>query len=128
VPDYEPKPIKHIAGVVGQDPEQKQGGGYDPFVSFSLAVTRSYGDDGETRWYSVAVNKEALQNWVMQNIQKGSRVVVEGVLSKRDYQGKDYFNASAFRVGLIDWAVVNQSTMRPTKAQQAQQFEDDDDL
>lgn len=127
MPDYEQKPLKHIAGIVGNDPEVKRGD-WGEFTTFSVAVTRSYGDDGETRWYGATVNKQALQDWVNENIHKGSRVVLEGVPSKRQYNGEDRYNFAAFRVGNADWAVLGQQTMRPTKAQQAAMEDEDDDL
>ena len=127
MPDYEQKPLKQIAGIVGRDPVIRRGD-WGEFTAFSVAVTRSYGDDGETRWYDVTVNKDSLQDWVNANVQKGTRIVCEGVPSKSQWEGKDQFKFAAFRVGLVDWAVTGQSQMRPTKAQQAAMEDEDDDL
>ena len=124
MPDYEQKPLKHIAGIVGQDPEIKKGD-WGEFTTFSVATTRSYGDDGETRWYGATVNKEALQNWVNQNLHKGSRVVLEGVPSKRTYNGQDRYNFAAFRVGLVDWAQLGGGQRQSVNPQQAESANDD---
>ena len=128
MPDYEQKPLKQIAGIVGRDPEVVAGD-WGEFTKFSVAVTRSYGDDGETRWYGVTVNKDALQEWVKRNLHKGSRVVCEGVPKSHDYQGEKQHDFAAFRVGLVDWAQLNsQQTSRPTKARQAEMDDEDEDL
>ena len=135
MPEFEQKPVSQIAGNVGRDPEVKKGP-YGEFVVFSLATTRMLptemgGSDGETRWYDVSVNKEWLQEWVLENVHKGSRIAVEGFPRKEEYEGRPQYRMSAFRVGAVDWAVSDSpKPMRPTKAEQARQasLEDDDDF
>lgn len=123
MPKYdEPLTIRHIAGNVGSDPEEKQGREGSTFVSFRLAVTRAYGDEPDaTRWYSVAVNKDALQSEVLTNIRKGAKVVCEGTASSKESNGKTYYNFNAFRVGFIEWLVPSGSARKTTTR-------DDDDL
>ena len=103
MPDY--KPLEQIAGHVGRSPEVKPGYEGSDFTSFSVAVTRSYGDedDNRTQWYSVAINKPALQAWVQDNIRKGSAVVVEGNTKESTRDGTTYYNMTGFKVGLVDW-------------------------
>ncbi len=117
--DYEKQVIKHIMGNVGADPEQKNGRDESAYVTFRVAVARGYGDDEDARWYSVSVNKPRLQDAVMADIRKGSRVGVEGVPSTREKEGRTYHNFKAFRVGLIDYIGMGE----PVKHDR-----DDDDL
>ena len=101
MPDY--KPLEQIAGNVGRSPEVKPGYEGNDFTSFSVAVNRSYGEEGNTQWYSVAINKPALQAWVQDNIRKGSAVVVEGSTKETTRDGTTFHNMTGFRVGLVDW-------------------------
>lgn len=106
--DQERDIVRHIAGNVGRDPEEFTAGERD-LVGFSVAVTRTYPDrendqdDGETRWYSVSVSKPALQDWVLDNIHKGTIVIVEGFPWERESDGRTYHNINAARIGLIEW-------------------------
>ncbi len=104
--DFEKKTIRHIAGNVGADPELRTGR-EDYFVTFRVAVTRDYDEGSDARWYGVSVNREALQDEVMEQIKKGSRVVVEGVPStSKGTDGRTFYNFKAFRVGLVDYLAV----------------------
>jgi len=109
--DSEPKPLLQIAGYVGGKPEIRSGRDGDEFTSFRVGINRFYDDELEeaTRWYSVGVNKPALQDWVQANIRKGTAVVVEGTPSKKDWQGTTQHNMSGYRVGLVDWFVAGSS-------------------
>ncbi len=117
--DYEKKTIRHIAGNVGADPElresKREGDDDSTFVTFRVAVTRDYDKGSDARWYGVSVNRQALQDAVMEEIHKGSRVVIEGVPSTSlGTDGRTFYNFKAFRIGLVDYlAIVGNSQPDP---------------
>ncbi len=102
------KPLLQIAGYVVDTPEVRQYEG-DEFTTFRVGINRFYGDehgDDGTRWYGVAINKQAVQDWVQENLEKGTPVVVEGTVSKKEGdEGEIYFNMTGYRVGLVEWFV-----------------------
>jgi len=106
MPKYDtPLVLTQIAGNVGRAPEVKSGSKGD-FVSFSVAVARSYGDDPDsTRWYRVSVNDPQVQDFVLGRVRKGTPIVLEGSAYETEYQGATQHNLNAFRVGLVDWFV-----------------------
>jgi single-stranded DNA-binding protein len=125
MPEYEKQTIRHIAGNVGADPERREGRENSTFVTFSVAVTRGYDDSDEARWYGVSVNREALQDEVMAQVHKGSRVVIEGVpTTSKGNDGRTFYNFKAFRVGLVDYLAVAGATQQSFDSD----FEDEDDL
>lgn len=98
MPDY--ADLVHVAGKVGRDPITRDSA-KGPIVKFTVAETIGYGEDREknTKWWDVAVFKEALHPAVLANIFKGADVVLEGSASKRD----QYNDIIASRVGLVSW-------------------------
>lgn len=107
---YEKQTIRHIAGNVGADPERRDGRDDSTFVTFRVAVTRDYDEGSEARWYGVSVNREALQDAVMDSVRRGSRVIIEGVPStSKGNDGRTFYNFKAFRVGLVDYLAIASS-------------------
>lgn len=107
MPKYDtPLLVKQIAGYAGRAPEVKDGKKGE-FVSFTVAVTRSYDrdDDDPTVWYRIGVNDQQVQDFVMANVKKGTPVVIEGSEYESEYQGTTQFNMNAFRVGIVDWFI-----------------------
>jgi single stranded DNA-binding protein len=96
------KRLSHIVGNLGKDPEKKYVDSLEKsVVEASVAVTMSYGDDGETRWVKVAVWNEGLQDQVMEKLKKGSKVAVEGTMKIDSYEGKAQYQMSASRIGFF---------------------------
>lgn len=95
-------PLEHVAGKVGKDPTIK-GTARGDIVVFSVAESTGYGDGDNTKWWEVAVFKEALHPAVLSGVQRGSNVVLEGTSKSRESGGKTYHDFIAFRVGLVDW-------------------------
>jgi single-stranded DNA-binding protein len=110
---YEKEDLQQAAGYVARDPETKPGRDGEDFVSFSIGVNTGYGDDSETKWLGVAVNRPDLQDWVMANVRKGNAVVVEGFGRTVTRGDNTYNNFSAFRVGKVDWYVRGSSAPAP---------------
>lgn len=117
MPEYEKSDLSQAAGYVARDPEMKPGRNNEDFLSFSIGVNTGYGDDAETKWLSVAVNRPDLQDFVMGNVRKGTPVVVEGFERTVERNGNTYHNFQAFRVGVVDWY---------TRGSQPQQREEED--
>lgn len=101
-----------ILGNVGGDAEVRETKIGDK-VSFSVAVPQSFGDDGVTRWVQVAVFDERrkddrddeLSTWqkrVLKAAKKGTKIGVKGVLSKRNVDGKTFYDMIAKQVFLLD--------------------------
>lgn len=89
-----------IAGNVGQPPVKKTTAKGD-VVNFTIA--ENMGKDVPPKWHRVAVWNEGLQNPVLKQIKKGSRVVATGKAYTTQYNGQDQFNMNAYRVGLVDY-------------------------
>jgi single-strand DNA-binding protein len=80
-----------LVGFVGADPEQRQAKGNGiKFTVLSVATQRSWknAEDewvSKTEWHRVAVFRTRLAQYVLDNIQKGSHVLVEGSLISSTY-------------------------------------------
>lgn len=105
MPQYEKQDLSQAAGYTARDPERKPGRDGEDFLAFSIGVNTGYGDDSETKWLGVAVNRPDLQDFVMANVRKGTPVVVEGFERTVERNGNTYHNFQAFRVGIVDWYV-----------------------
>ena len=85
-----------LAGNVGKDAELRQTGGGDSVLSFSLAVDGGKDKNGNKRdstWFDCSIwgkRADALQNYIT----KGSKLVVTGRPTAREYQGKVYLGCS----------------------------------
>jgi hypothetical protein len=106
------KPLKQIAGYAGAAPEVRENPNGEEFTTFRVGVNLYYDDerDDSTKWYGVAVNKPAVQDWVLENVKTGTPIVVEGTASKTEKDGNVYFNMTGYKVGLVDWFVSGPDT------------------
>lgn len=81
-----------LVGFVGADPEQRQAkGNGTKFTVLSVATQRSWknAEDewvSKTEWHRVAIFRTRLAQYVLDNIQKGSHVLVEGSLISSTYE------------------------------------------
>ena len=81
-----------IAGNVGRDAELRQTQSGDSVLSFSLAVDNGKDKNGNKRdstWFDCSIwgkRADALQSYIT----KGSKLVVTGRPTAREYQGKVY--------------------------------------
>lgn len=80
-----------LVGFVGADPEQRQAkGNGTKFTVLSVATQRAWknAEDewvSKTEWHRVAIFRTRLAQYVLDNIQKGSHVLVEGSLISSTY-------------------------------------------
>ena len=79
-----------IIGNLGRDPEMRYTLDGKPFTSFSVAVSRKFGDKDETTWFRVSVWGNQAES-CNQYLHKGSKVLVEGRLKAEPtvFQKKD---------------------------------------
>lgn len=78
-----------LYGNLGRDPEIRTTQRGDKLTVFTLAVSDGYGDNKKTLWFDCSVfgkRGEALAS----NASKGSKLVVSGDFSTREYEGKTY--------------------------------------
>ena len=81
-----------LLGNLGQDAEIRTTTNGTTVASFSLATTESYKNTNgdwvdNTTWHNVVLYKPS--EHVQKNLKKGSKLFVEGKISKRDYDNKD---------------------------------------
>lgn len=81
-----------LIGNLGTDPEMRYTANGSAVTTFRLAVSRTFGGEGErreeTEWFTiVAWNK--LAELLGQHLQKGRKVYVEGRLVQRSWDGPD---------------------------------------
>jgi single-strand DNA-binding protein len=82
-----------LIGNCGSKPELRYTQNGTAVLSPSIAVTKSYKDSqGQqvktTTWVNVVVYGKRAE-WASQDLQKGTKVFVDGELNIRDYQAKD---------------------------------------
>lgn len=63
----------------------------------NIAVTRQYGDPGETDFVSVAVKKDRLRE-LARSLRKGQRIAVKGNYRSKTNNGKTYHDLTAFEL------------------------------
>ncbi|HWC31412.1 MAG TPA: single-stranded DNA-binding protein [Dehalococcoidia bacterium] len=81
-----------LIGNLGTDPEMRYTANGSAVTTFRLAVSRSYGGEGErreeTEWFTI-VTWNKLAELLGQHLQKGRKVFVEGRLTTRSWDGPD---------------------------------------
>ena len=81
-----------IVGFAGADPEQRQAkGNGTKFTVLSVATQRSWKNVedewvSKTEWHRIAIFRTRLAQYVLDNIRKGSHVLVEGSLVSSIYE------------------------------------------
>jgi len=105
-----------LIGNIGKDPEMRFTANGSAVTTFSVATNRNFRrPDGEwekeTDWFDV-VTWNQLAERCSQNLQKGSRVYVEGRLHTRSWEGQD--GQRRFRTEVIANAVSPQDRRQPS--------------
>ncbi len=81
-----------LIGNLGTDPEMRYTANGSAVTTFRIAVSRSFGSDGErreeTEWFTI-VTWNKLAELLGQHLQKGRKVFVEGRLATRSWDGPD---------------------------------------
>jgi len=93
-----------LSGRLGADPESKKLNNDTLIANFTLATSEN---KEETTWHRcLAFNKQA--QFIIDNLKKGSRCIIEGRLQIRSYENKDGQKVKSYetivgRIEVIDW-------------------------
>jgi single-strand DNA-binding protein len=106
-----------LVGFVGADPEQRQAKGNGAkFTVLSLATQRSWknAEDewlSKTEWHRVAIFSTRLAQYVLDNLKRGSHVLVEGSLISSTYErpGK---GKKAAATKITSWSICADAVRR----------------
>ncbi len=82
-----------LLGVCGKDPEGKTLSNGNPVANFSLATSVSWkNNNGEwqekTQWHRV-VSYKGVAEFVIKNLSKGSKVMIEGSIEYREWEDQN---------------------------------------
>lgn len=117
-----------IAGRVTRDSKLNRTGSGDPVLSFSVAVDDWSGKEKGTEFFGVSLwGKRA--GTLEKYLTKGTSVSVCGDLSRREHEGKTYFQVRADNVTLMGGGQKAEEEHRqptPAKQEQASSYLDDD--
>lgn len=100
-----------IVGFVGADPEQRQSRSSNAkFAVLSVATQRSWKNaqdewTSKTEWHRVCIFRPRLADYVLQNITKGSHILVEGSLISSTYERPNGKGKKAATTKLTSWSI-----------------------
>jgi single-strand DNA-binding protein len=100
-----------IVGFVGADPEQRQArNNGSKFTVLSVATQRSWknAEDewvSKVEWHRVAIFRPRLAEAVLNNIKKGSHVLVEGSLVSSTYEQANGKSKKAKTAKITSWSI-----------------------
>lgn len=100
-----------LVGFVGADPEQRQARNNGAkFTVFSLATQRSWknAEDewvSKTEWHRIAVFRPRLAEHVLNNVKKGSHVLVEGMLVSSTYEQPNGKGKKSKATKITSWSI-----------------------
>lgn len=77
-----------LLGNIGKDPEIRTTQSGKLVAKFSLGVAEGYGDKKTTSWHNIVCWEKVAES-VGNSLSKGSKVLVEGKITNRSYDGKD---------------------------------------
>lgn len=86
-----------VIGNLGKDPEIRTTQTGKMVTQFSLGVADGWGQNKTTTWFTV-VCWDKLAESAGNNLNKGSKVLVEGKLQIRQYEAKDGTNRQAVEI------------------------------
>lgn len=109
--------IATVAGNVGKDAELRDAGGTS-VLGFSVAGTAGWGDREQTLWFNCSIWGKRGES-LAQYIKKGTRVTVNGELSQREYEGKQYLELRVEHIKLQDAKASGQQAPAAPAAQRA---------
>ncbi len=85
-----------LVGNLGRDPEVRKTKTGDSWATFSLATSRKVKGEEQTQWHNVVCWDGMLVDKVIEPyVTKGSKILIEGMIEYRKYQGNDGSEKSA---------------------------------
>jgi single-strand DNA-binding protein len=121
-----------LIGNLGRDPEMTSTPSGKAVTKFSLAVSRRYKDpDGErkeeTTWFNI-VAWERLGETCNQYLRKGSKALIEGRMTSRDYTDKDGNKRTAWDVVATDLELLDSKADSERRGSRGSEDEAAEDL
>lgn len=114
-----------IKKLYGRVISTKQASGkFSAYTDISVSVDQRAKEDGEQYAPSIIVTALTLDD----SIEKGDKVVIEGVLKTREYNGKTYYQMSPFvilPVTVVERASQSQTSTTKTATKSAAPAQDD---
>ena len=100
-----------IVGFVGADPEQRQARSNGAkFTVLSVATRRSWKNaqdewSSKTEWHRISIFRPRLAEYVLQSVQKGSHVLIEGSLTSSTFERASGKGKKAPAEKIISWFI-----------------------
>jgi single-strand DNA-binding protein len=100
-----------LIGFVGADPKQRASrGNGGAFTVLSLATQRSWKNSqdqwtSKTEWHRVCIFRPQLSEYALQNIEKGSHVLVTGSLISSIYERPNGKGEKATATKITSWSI-----------------------
>ena len=119
-----------LLGNLGKDPEIRTTQSGKMVTSFSLGVQEGFGDRRTTSWHNI-VCWEKLAESAGNYLDKGSKVLVEGKITSRSYEGKDGQKRYVTEIIASHLEFLSKKAVQPPADDPASQFGQDvpeDDL
>lgn len=116
-------------GRLGRDAVTRYTQSGKSVTGFALAVDSGYGDNKQTLWFDCSAWGERWEK-VAPYLVKGTQVMVQGELGKREHDGKTYDTVKVAEIKLVGPKPETTTAPKPSRpAQQPEQtgggFEDD---
>lgn len=92
--------ILTLAGNLGKDAQYKQTQNGNELCNFAVAAETGFGDNKVTTWVDVTKWGKGAKG-LSDILRKGSKVVVIGEMSTREYEGKTYIQCRANDVQIM---------------------------
>ena len=94
-----------LLGNVGKDPEIRSTGGGTLVASFSIATSERYKDQqgnwqDRTEWHNI-VTYARLAEIVRDYVKKGSKLFIEGRLTTRNWEDKEFAGRKVYRTEIV---------------------------
>ena len=90
-----------IIGNVGKDPESKTTLKGGMFTKFSVGVSEQIKGEQNTQWFNCkSFNAQA--EYIQRNVQKGTKVYIEGSMKSNKYQDKTYWDLLVNIIEILD--------------------------
>ena len=86
--------------------QTSQNGKNTPYVQFSLAVNKGYGDKEHTNFYQCILYGDAAQRIVNAKVKKGSLIYLTGDLDLVEFTKRDGTPGFSARVSVYDWSYL----------------------
>ncbi len=104
----ERKKLTHLTGNIGGEPKiietEKVDTGIIVKLNLGVPITNGSKDDpGDTFWVDISIFDGKMQERAKAELHKGDKIAVQGYLSFREYEGKQYAQMTAQRMSHMEF-------------------------